>query len=38
MEVAGLRFDTSGLRVAGSRWTTQARSSAGFTPRHPAGF
>jgi peptidoglycan hydrolase-like protein with peptidoglycan-binding domain len=38
MEVAGLRFDTSGLRVAGSRWTTQDRSSAGFTPRHPAGF
>jgi peptidoglycan hydrolase-like protein with peptidoglycan-binding domain len=38
MEVAGLRFDTSGLRVAGSRWTTQARSSSGFVPRHPAGF
>ena len=38
MEVAGLRFDTSGIRVAGSRWTTQARSSSGFTPRHPAGF
>jgi peptidoglycan hydrolase-like protein with peptidoglycan-binding domain len=38
MIVAGLRFDTSGLRVAGSRWTTQARSSGGFVPRHPAGF
>ena len=38
MIVAGLRFDTSGLRVAGSRWTTQARSSSGFVPRHPAGF
>ena len=38
MEVAGLRFDTSGIRVAGSRWTTQARSSAGFVPRHPVGF
>jgi hypothetical protein len=38
MIVAGLRFDTSGLRVAGSRWTTQARSSSGFVPRHPVGF
>jgi peptidoglycan hydrolase-like protein with peptidoglycan-binding domain len=38
MEVAGLRFDTSGLRVAGSRWTTQDRSSAGFVPRHPLNF
>ena len=38
MIVAGLRFDTSGLRIAGSRWTTQARSSAGFVPRHPVGF
>lgn len=38
MIVAGLRFDTSGLRVAGSRWTTQERSSSGFVARHPAGF
>jgi peptidoglycan hydrolase-like protein with peptidoglycan-binding domain len=36
--IAGLRYDTSGLRVAGSRWTTQARSSSGFVARHPAGF
>jgi peptidoglycan hydrolase-like protein with peptidoglycan-binding domain len=38
MIVAGLRFDTSGLRIAGSRWTGQARSSSGFVPRHPVGF
>jgi peptidoglycan hydrolase-like protein with peptidoglycan-binding domain len=38
MVVAGLRFDSSGLRIAGSRWTTQARSSSGFVPRHPVGF
>jgi peptidoglycan hydrolase-like protein with peptidoglycan-binding domain len=38
MIVAGLRYDTSGLRIAGSRWTSQARSSSGFVPRHPAGF
>jgi peptidoglycan hydrolase-like protein with peptidoglycan-binding domain len=38
MVVAGLRYDTSGLRVAGSRWTTQARSLSGFVARHPAGF
>ncbi len=38
MIVAGLRFDTSGLHVAGSRWTNESRSSAGFVARHPAGF
>jgi peptidoglycan hydrolase-like protein with peptidoglycan-binding domain len=38
MTVAGLRYDTSGLRVAGSRWTTQTRSLGGFRARHPAGF
>jgi peptidoglycan hydrolase-like protein with peptidoglycan-binding domain len=38
MVVAGLRYDTSGLRVAGSRWTTQSRSNSGFVARHPAGF
>jgi peptidoglycan hydrolase-like protein with peptidoglycan-binding domain len=38
MIVAGLRYDTSGLRVAGSRWTNQSRSSSGFVPRHPVGF
>jgi peptidoglycan hydrolase-like protein with peptidoglycan-binding domain len=36
--VAGLRFDTSGLREHGSRWTTSSRSMSGFVPRHPAGF
>ena len=36
--IAGLRYDSSGLRIAGSRWTGQARSSASFVARHPAGF
>ncbi len=36
--IAGLRFDSSGLRVAGSRWTSQERSAASFVARHPAGF
>jgi peptidoglycan hydrolase-like protein with peptidoglycan-binding domain len=36
--IAGLRFDSSGLRVAGSRWTDQQRSAASFVARHPAGF
>jgi peptidoglycan hydrolase-like protein with peptidoglycan-binding domain len=38
MVVAGMRYDSSGLRVAGSRWTTQDRSLSGFSARHPAGF
>lgn len=38
MYVAGLRFDTSGLRVTGSRWQAEPRSSAGFTVRHPVGL
>jgi cell wall-associated NlpC family hydrolase len=38
MMVAGLRFDTSGLRVGGSRWTAQTRSTAGFVLRHPPGL
>jgi hypothetical protein len=36
--VAGLRFDTSGLRDAGSRWTAQTRSTSGFVLRHPPGL
>jgi cell wall-associated NlpC family hydrolase len=36
--IAGMRFDSSGLRVAGSRWTTQARSASSFVARHPVGF
>lgn len=38
MEVAGLRFDTSGLRQTGSRWQTASRSTAGFAVRHPPGL
>lgn len=36
--VAGLRFDTSGARAAGTRWQAAARSSKGFKVRHPAGL
>jgi cell wall-associated NlpC family hydrolase len=38
MVVAGLRFDTSGLKQDGSRWHKSSRSSSGFTVRHPSGF
>ena len=38
MYVAGLRFDTSGLRATGSRWQAEPRSGAGFTVRHPPGL
>jgi hypothetical protein len=38
MEVAGIRFDTSGARETGSRWQNELRSSAGFVARHPAGL
>jgi len=38
MVVAGIRFDTSGLRQSGSRWQTEMRSGDGFVARHPAGF
>jgi hypothetical protein len=38
MVIAGLRFDTSGRADRGSRWTTDMRSSGGFTVRHPAGL
>ena len=38
MEVAGLRFDTSGRSGGGSRWQTAKRSSRGFAVRHPAGL
>jgi peptidoglycan hydrolase-like protein with peptidoglycan-binding domain len=38
MVVAGLRFDTSGPGESGPRWRLQARSSAGFVARHPAGL
>jgi cell wall-associated NlpC family hydrolase len=35
MEVAGLRFDTSG---APPRWQTELREPVGFAVRHPAGY
>jgi cell wall-associated NlpC family hydrolase len=38
MEVAGIRFDTSGRQVTGSRWQNEMRSTAGFVARHPAGL
>lgn len=39
MYVAGLRFDTSAQSsTGGSRWTTQARSNAGYVGRHPTGY
>jgi cell wall-associated NlpC family hydrolase len=36
--VAGLRFDTSGRRQAGSRWQGAPRSARGFQIRHPSGL
>ncbi|MBX5440012.1 MAG: hypothetical protein IRZ32_00640 [Solirubrobacteraceae bacterium] len=38
MVVAGLRFDTSGQRAAGTRWQPMDRSTKGFAVRHPAGL
>lgn len=38
MEVAGLRFDTSGLRQTGSRWQATPRAAGGFAVRHPPGL
>jgi len=38
MYVAGLRFDTSGLRATGSRWQAEPRDGTGFTVRHPVGL
>jgi hypothetical protein len=36
--VAGLRFDTSGQKKAGTRWQAAPRSNRGFKVRHPAGL
>jgi hypothetical protein len=36
--IAGLRFDTSGPGERGPRWRIAARSSRGYTVRHPQGF
>jgi hypothetical protein len=38
MTVAGMRFDTGGLRVTGSRWQSTSRSTDGFAVRHPTGL
>jgi peptidoglycan hydrolase-like protein with peptidoglycan-binding domain len=38
MIVAGLRFDTSGLRDRGTRWSRKMRSPRGYRGRHPAGL
>jgi cell wall-associated NlpC family hydrolase len=38
MYVAGLRFDTGGLRVTGSRWQGTPRDTSGFAIRHPPGL
>lgn len=38
MVIAGLRFDTSGQRNAGTRWQADMRSGAGFVVRHPPGL
>ena len=37
MTIAGLRFDTSGLR-AGTRWVSTMRPTDGFVARHPPGL
>ena len=39
MEVAGVRFDTSGARRTGSRWQSQTRRpTSGYAVRHPPGL
>lgn len=39
MVVAGLRFDTSGRQITGTRWqSANGRSYAGFAVRHPPGL
>jgi cell wall-associated NlpC family hydrolase len=38
MYVAGLRFDTGGLRATGSRWQATPRETGGFAERHPPGL
>jgi cell wall-associated NlpC family hydrolase len=38
MVVAGVRFDTSGRRVTGSRWQRSMRPGGGFVARHPEGL
>jgi len=38
MEIAGLRFDTSGRGEEGPRWRLEPRSARGYVKRHPAGL
>lgn len=38
MYVAGLRFDTSGRQITGSRWQTATRGTSGFRVVHPKGL
>jgi cell wall-associated NlpC family hydrolase len=38
MEVAGLRFDTGGLRGTSTRWQASGRGTGGFVVRHPVGL
>jgi hypothetical protein len=38
MEIAGLRFDTSGSGEDGPRWRLEPRSGRAFVKRHPAGL
>jgi cell wall-associated NlpC family hydrolase len=38
MVIAGVRFDTSARKQEGSRWSSEPRSSKGYTARHPEGF
>jgi cell wall-associated NlpC family hydrolase len=38
MEVAGLRFDTGGLRGTSTRWQASGRATSGFVARHPVGL
>jgi cell wall-associated NlpC family hydrolase len=38
MEVAGIRFDTSGAQTTGSRWQDARRPTGGFVARHPPGL
>ncbi|QEC49005.1 hypothetical protein FSW04_16455 [Baekduia soli] len=38
MVINGRRYDTSGRSADGSRWQADARSTAGYVARHPAGL
>jgi cell wall-associated NlpC family hydrolase len=38
MEVAGIRFDTSGAARTGSRWQNDRRATGGYVARHPPGL